>query len=330
MNSATLEHPRGPSIWLNERPWIDDESIDIDAHVDRHHAGLPLSVREALHQWRRDGYVVFRQVIPLDLIEALNRDLVHLQDHFKDYTVPVEIRGQQLSSSDLDKFPAEMAGVKINQFHCFSRAAALLGVNDAIAQFLAVIFQGPASVCQSLTFWKGSEQAVHIDYPYVRQQARLSYLAASWIPLEDVDPKSGPLAYYPGGHKIDKSGFFDWGDGSILYDEASTRNPVEFGHYLAQRMQQQAIEPVVFCPRMGDVLIWHGNLPHEGTAVQDPTLTRKSLVTHYTSEADLPAWMRNFAADGSPAGVFTPLAKSYRYPWFDSVPRLRTWEPDHD
>jgi ectoine hydroxylase-related dioxygenase (phytanoyl-CoA dioxygenase family) len=60
---------------------------------------------------------------------------------------------------------------------------------------------------QSLTFYKGSQQSIHVDYPYVRCQTQLAKLAASWIPLEDIHPESGPLVYYPGSHKTEISDF---------------------------------------------------------------------------------------------------------------------------
>ena len=71
----------------------------------------------------------------------------------------------------------------------------------------------PPVVMQSLTFQKGSEQPVQVDSPYVRCQAKLAHLAANWISLEHVSPQSGPLAYYPGSHRVEISGFFDWGVG---------------------------------------------------------------------------------------------------------------------
>jgi ectoine hydroxylase-related dioxygenase (phytanoyl-CoA dioxygenase family) len=219
-----------------------------------------------------------------------------------------------------------MTGVKLNYMQCFSRAAALLSLTPTVMDFLRHVFRGPASVCQSLTFWRGSEQAIHIDYPYVNQQTKLSYLAASWIPLEDVHLDAGPLAYYPGGHRIERSGFFDWGDGSIIMHEAATRTPSEFAEFLHKQMSRAGIERKIFTPKLGDVLIWHGNLPHEGTEVKNPALTRKSYVTHYTAEHTLPGWMRNFDRRRKRKGVFENGGYSYEYPWFNDVTKLPSWE----
>jgi ectoine hydroxylase-related dioxygenase (phytanoyl-CoA dioxygenase family) len=195
-----------------------------------------------------------------------------------------------------------------------------------VVDFLSHIFGGPAAVSQSLTFWRGSEQPIHIDYPYVRQQKRLAYVAASWTPLEDIHADAGPLRYYPGGHKPERSGFYDWGDGAIVYDaEVASRTPMDFAHYLWDRMRETSVEPVEFCPKRGDVLLWHGNLPHEGSKVKDPTLTRKSLVTHYTAHDDLPDWMRVPGAKALNRGVFANGACAYEYPWLVGRKKLPSW-----
>jgi ectoine hydroxylase-related dioxygenase (phytanoyl-CoA dioxygenase family) len=94
---------------------------------------------------------------------------------------------------------------------------------------------------------------------------------------------SHPLVYYPGSHKTEISDFFDWGDGSILFESDSKRQPHELSVYLAERMKNAGIEPEVFCPKKGDVFIWHGNLSHEGSKILNEELTRRSYVTHFTS-----------------------------------------------
>jgi phytanoyl-CoA hydroxylase len=316
----------GSDVWTDNVPWIDRPNADVAGYVSSLAQVPEYDLHEKLCHWRDYGFVIFEGVVPSDVIEHYLTDIRHLIDRYGDYEVPIEIRGTQMSSRDVDSFPEDMTGLKLNQMQCFSRAASLLSLTPRVQDFLSHVFQGPPSVCQSLTFWRGSEQAIHIDYPYVRQQTKLGYLAASWIPLEDVHPDAGPLAYYPGGHKTDKSGFFDWGDGSIIFTDESRHTPSDFATYLRDRMQSAGIQRQEFYPKRGDVLIWHGNLPHEGTAVRDPRRTRKSYVTHYTAEATLPDWMRNFDKNGQPVGVFENGGHSYRYRWFDGKSCLPSWE----
>lgn len=314
-----------PDDWTRDAPWIDADYPDIDGYVRSLEKKPSFDLAEKLKEWHEHGIVIFEGAVSVDRIDQYLEDIGVLIEDFKRYDVPIEIRGEQLSSLNLKSFPNDLTGIKLNQMQCFSRAAAELSLTPAVTEFLGHIFRAPASVCQSLTFWRGSEQPIHIDYPYVRQQKILSHLAATWIPLEDIDPNSGPLAYYPGGHKVSDSGFFDWGNGSIIYDEHSQRSPMDFADYLYRKMSEAGIDRREFCPRKGDVLIWHGNLPHEGTRVLNPALTRKSYVTHYTSEPTLPDWMRNYDKHGNPIGVFENGAYSYRYAWFDGKPSLPSW-----
>jgi len=315
-----------PNAWTADLPWIDRDDADIDRYVGGLKQRPAYDLAEKLRAWRDNGIVIFEGVVDRGLIDETLADIEAFKRDYPRYRIPLETRGKQIESEDLDRFPEEDTGVKINHLHCFSKAAARLSLTAPLVDFLAHIFGGPPSQLQSLTFWRGSQQPIHIDYPYVRQQKRLAFLAASWIPLEDIHPDSGPLGYYPGAHKFDKSGFFDWGGGSILHDEASARTPMEFAYYLWDRMEKTGMKRVEFHPRKGDALIWHGNLPHEGTPVKNPALTRKSYVTHYTLEKHMPEWMRPAFAEQRGAGVFENGGYSYRFPWFDGRPTLPSWK----
>lgn len=269
--------------WLDGRPWIDLPDADIDHYVDNLSEGAGFDLRRALHQWRKDGIVLFEGVVDAALIDALTSDIDYLREHYRDFDLLVETSGAQKHILDLTIEELNSPGLKFNSIHTISRAAARLSLTREVSVFLSHVFRDAPCAMQSLTFYKGSQQPIHIDYPYVRCQMPVAHLAASWIPLEDIHPDSGPLAYYPSSHDADVSGFFDWGDGSVLLEPESARTPIELSEYLAQRMRIAGVAPQVYCPRKGDVLVWHGNLSHEGTAIRNAALTRKSYVTHYTS-----------------------------------------------
>lgn len=48
------------------------------------------------------------------------------------------------------------------------------------------------------------------------------------------------------------------------------------------------MERLVFTPRKGDLLIWHSALVHGGMPRNDPALTRRSIVSHYTTREVYP------------------------------------------
>lgn len=274
--------------WLDGRPWIDRPDADIDRYVDDLSEGAGFDLRRALKQWRTDGVVLFEGVVERGLIDALTSDIEYLREHYRDFDLLVETAGMQKHILDLTVEELNSPGLKFNSIHTISRAAARLSLTREVSVFLSHVFRDAPCAMQSLTFYKGSQQPIHIDYPYVRCQMPIAHLAASWVPLEDIHPDSGPLAYYPSSHHEEISGFFDWGDGSILLEPDSSRTPIELSEYLAERMRLAGIPTRVYCPRKGDVLVWHGNLSHEGTAIRNAALTRKSYVTHYTSLAAYP------------------------------------------
>lgn len=308
--------------WMQERPWIDLPDADIDAYLDRLSEQADFDLRRALHQWRTDGVVLFENVVDPQLIDALIGDIEYLRAHHRDFDLLVETSGLQRHITDLTEEELNSPGLKFNSLYTISRAAAKLSLTREVSLFLSHVFNDSPCALQSLTFYKGSQQPIHIDYPYVRVQTPVSHLAASWIPLEDIHPDSGPLAYYPSSHHEDISGFFDWGDGSILFEPDSVRTPIELSEYLAERMRAAGVPPRVYCPRKGDALIWHGNLSHEGTAIRNPALTRKSYVTHYSS---MTAYPKAHLKPEAPEGGYIARQHNgvvYEYSWQSDLNQL--------
>ncbi|RDJ00437.1 hypothetical protein DVT68_06480 [Dyella solisilvae] len=297
--------------WMSSRTWIDLDGADVSGYLAKVSDRAGHDLEQKLSDWHSRGVVIFERAVDSALIEALLNDVEYLRRHHRDFELSAEIKGVQKDIATFTDEELDSDGVKFNSIHSISRAAGQLSLTPVVTEFLEHVFGSPACALQSLTFYRGSQQPAHVDYPYVRCQTKLAHLAASWIPLEDIHPDSGPLAYYPGSHQPEVSGFFDWGQGSILLEPASVRTPIEFSRYLEGRVQEAAIAPEVFLPKRGDVLIWHGNLIHEGTAINNPALTRKSYVTHYTSLSAYPKEHRRPNGDGLTLnGGF-----AYDYPW---------------
>jgi phytanoyl-CoA hydroxylase len=275
--------------WHLTIPWIDYPDADIDAYVAKVAQPEDYDLKAKLECWREHGVAIFEQAVDPSLLDALQDDLAYLMDHSGDFEVLVEHAGQQKPVCAYDRATlATMDRLKYCNIQTVSRAAARLSLTRSVTSFLSHIFMDVPCLLQSLLFNRGSQQPLHLDYPYVRTQRHLARMAASWIPLEDVHADSGPLAYYCGSQRPELLPFFDWGDGNIIMDETARRQPMEFSNYLYAEMARLKIKPKIFLPKRGDVLIWHAYLAHEGTAIRNPALTRKSYVTHYTSLASYP------------------------------------------
>ena len=182
---------------------------------------------------------------------------------------------------------------KFNNLILHSKIAAEISVTKEIIKFFRHIFHEPIVAVQSLTMWKGTQQPIHVDYPYVNTHTKISHQVASWIALEDIHTDAGPLMYWPGSHDINKVPPFEWNEaGNLMMDKSATRTPSEMCTYLESKIEKAGINGKIFLPKKGDALLWHGHLSHAGTAVKNLELSRKSHVTHYSSLSGFPTWKK--------------------------------------
>jgi ectoine hydroxylase-related dioxygenase (phytanoyl-CoA dioxygenase family) len=143
-----------------------------------------------------------------------------------------------------------------------------------VAILRSLVGGGDVAVCNSLNFERGSQQTYHFDTYYMPGPCTDGLVVTS-ICLEDVRPDAGPLTYYPGSHQIPPYRFSN-GALAAVPDEMD-----EATEYAYREIAARGLEAVDFHGRKGDVFIWHEQLYHGGRKIADPSLTRRSLVTHY-------------------------------------------------
>ncbi len=107
-------------------------------------------------------------------------------------------------------------------------------------------------------------------------------MVAAWVALEDIDPDAGPLQYYPGSNNIPPY-LFSHGKLNWVPEEMDG-----FTEYMDRKVAELGLSPKTYCPKKGDVLIWHPLLLHGGGKIKNPLLTRRSIVSHYFAAADYP------------------------------------------
>jgi ectoine hydroxylase-related dioxygenase (phytanoyl-CoA dioxygenase family) len=163
--------------------------------------------------------------------------------------------------------------------HAFFRSVLDAVFAPAIVRFLRFVFERHPICTQTLGFRKGSESGLHRDTSYVVVDQPMK-LAASWIALEDIHPGSGVLELISGGHRIPEylySGQFKHWNPSRDTVEDHQR----YHRAMTDDARKMGLALEAFVPKRGDVLIWSADLPHGGSTITDPNLTRKSLVAHY-------------------------------------------------
>jgi phytanoyl-CoA hydroxylase len=268
-------------------PWIDRDDADIDRYVEGLSALPPTKrahLRERLHDWRRDGYLILEQAIDHQLIDAYLSDLDELLSERNDSAALVNGPGHGVVPiRELSPEQLHQPQLRILDFHNASTAGKRIGLATPLVDLLEHLLGDTVVAMQSLTFTRGSQQATHQDFAYVIAGIP-SHLAAAWIALEDIHPDAGPVGYYRGSHRLPK---FDFGNGLFLTEESTKREP-EFSQYLDRESRARDLPFKELVVKKGDVLIWHCSLAHCGTPVRNDDLTRKSVVFHYSTPQAYP------------------------------------------
>src|SRR5437870_4490511 len=103
---------------------------------------------------------------------------------------------------------------RIHDLHSKLGVALDLYLHPALHRAAEMILGEPVVATQSLFFEYGSQQVLHRDSILV-PAGKFGHLVAAWIALEDIDPRSGALAYVPGSHLLP---FYEFEPGQVMFD----------------------------------------------------------------------------------------------------------------
>jgi ectoine hydroxylase-related dioxygenase (phytanoyl-CoA dioxygenase family) len=265
--------------------WIDrwDAEEILEDRVRRGRIGGELAKR--IGSFLRDGYVVIPEAVPTSLTMAIRDEL---DRYWADPPSGALIEARKGMKRALMTPEAKLRNRshKLLDVHAHSALVRQAAAAPAVVEFLQAIFDARPKAFQTLTFWRGSQQAIHKDTAYVRIASEPMHLAASWIALEDVARGSGELKYYVGSHRDPE---FLFGGQHKWMVEAPREHP----EYLASlRLDARRYKHPrrTFLAKEGDALIWHADLAHGGSRIWRRGSTRQSLVTHYTPAHDSPPY----------------------------------------
>jgi hypothetical protein len=249
----------------NDIPWMDNPTItkeQIQSHpnfqlFDAH-------TQQELINWPEKGYLIIPGVFT-QKADAINAEIEKLRaEHKVDFN---------------------FTGRKIMDAWNYSSLINEAFREEKILNILQFIFQKKPIPFQTINFQFGSEQKPHSDFIHMTTEP-MGYLSAQWIALEDIQPNSGELVYYPGSHKLNYVFSEDYatGNNALLIGE---HNYDRYEDKIESIIQQHNLQPHYFHAKKGDVLIWHANLLHGGSKINNPSLTRKSMVAHYYADGVL-------------------------------------------
>ena len=168
---------------------------------------------------------------------------------------------------------------KLNHLYLYDPRVFDLLYSEKFYGILAELLQDKPVVFNGLNMEHGTEQRMHIDTFYMPPRS-FSKMVATWIALEDIDPDSGPLNYVPKSHHI-PAYHFSHGEIWAKHDEMPA-----FDAYYEKELAERGLVTRKFCPKKGDVFIWHAQLYHGGGAINNRSLSRRSMVNHFWTYND--------------------------------------------
>ncbi len=242
---------------------------------------------EQKQAWEKDGYLLLEGFYSHSEIDHINALIDRLwKDRKKldaQYVIDIFVETDEERRVYFADAPANarQSPYKLNDLYLSREEIREMVIGARLAPILRELLEGSPMVCNSLNFEFGSQQDYHFDTFYMPSPTP-NKMVASWIALENATPDNGPLSYYPGSHKIAPYKFSS-GSTIIVNDEMPS-----FRDYIYSEIDKLALTPTTLLANKGDVLIWHSQLFHGGSPINDKSKTRKSLVTHYFTTEDFP------------------------------------------
>lgn len=276
-----------PREFDRHSPWIDsdDRKFEQGMQERKQAARIDAAMESRVRFFREHGWLRLEQAVPHALIDQLLEDIESAWRDLPPQCVLNKDLGEPVLMHQMASQPRfRNTSVRYLDFHNASEAAAEIMMLPAVLQFAGICFDEPIAAMQTLLFENGTQQADHQDFAFVHS-LRPACLMGAWVALEDARTDAGPLFYWDRSHREVPKYVFE--DGSVLA-EGNGPHVRAFEKYLGDACRERGLERLVFTPRKGDLLIWHSALVHGGMPRNNRALTRKSMVSHYTTQAAYP------------------------------------------
>ena len=250
-------------------PWLDQpDALD---RIERKLRQGEINAEEAeqCRYWAAHGYIIIPGLIGSAILDDV-------WDAYEKGVQSGKIGLQRDSAGEGDPYPGRFLNPhkKVGAFCRILKHPGLLG-------WIRLLMEREPRPLQTITSHKGSQQGLHSDSIHMTTYP-LGYLTAAWIAFEDIHPDSGPLEYYPGSHRLPYVFSKDVGITERDFKQnGCTSYQAKYEPYVRELIARHGLEPEHFHARKGDVLIWHANLIHGGSARRDLRLSRRALVCHF-------------------------------------------------
>jgi ectoine hydroxylase-related dioxygenase (phytanoyl-CoA dioxygenase family) len=241
--------------------------------------------------WTQRGYSVLPSFYSEDEISRIEEARANSWNgHAERLVVEDLVTGERLLLADVSPEARRSHRFKVNDEYLESSQIRWAALNERIIPILAELLGHRPVLCNSLALAHGSAQPYHADSLFMTPRTD-GHLIAIWVALEDCHPDAGPLLYYPGSQLIPPYRFSNGGRHLVPDEEPQWRT------YMDREIDARGLSLEKFAARKGDVFIWSANLLHGGAPIKNTSLTRKSIVFHFHSEADTRATFSPLVAE---------------------------------
>ena len=244
-------------------PWLDQEDpiLQLKNHTD--FQALDEKLQKELTRFVEEGYMILEGFYSEEEVDTLNKEIKALMAAGKtDYNYT----GRKV----MDAFRLSSV-VDRSYFR-----------NPRLIKLLEFIMGRKIVPFQTINFTEGSEQRAHSDSIHMTTEPP-GYLIASWTALEDISAGSGPLFYYPGSHRLPFVSCQDYLSGNTTFT-IGDKSYKRYEDKIEELLKNEVFEKKYFLAKKGDVLLWHANLLHGGSPIEQKESSRKSMVAHYFCE----------------------------------------------
>ncbi|MEB3065743.1 phytanoyl-CoA dioxygenase family protein [[Mycobacterium] zoologicum] len=273
--------------------WIDQANALDLIHGKYELGAITADEARDLESLVQDGYVVLKNAVPNVILDRATEVLeAAYEGRYPQvlFECGLVAPGQIAWHEQMTEVPA-----KALDLHWYFDQIRDLGFAPAVARFLHLLFERPASASQSLGFYRGSAQPMHQDSAYVAYSIPQQFSAA-WFALEDVKPDAGELEYFVESHRklpefVHAGRFKNITDAHLVDVSADILREEDAKHAKAivSESERLLLKRISFMAKRGDVLIWHSELAHGGRPISN-RVSRKSVVFHYSPSEIVPLY----------------------------------------
>jgi phytanoyl-CoA hydroxylase len=229
--------------------------------------------------YAKHGYVVIRDVVPIDRCRAANAafdvEVKHDPRPFYRLSGTPEVHERTPEGYMRDGI-RDVQDLDRHRYGRFRQASLDVVTDPTLHTVAAAVLGERAKIVQTMYFEGNPATQPHQDSYYL-DASPIGTMTAAWIACEDIDAGAGRFYVCPGSHRLD------------LPRNAGDHNIAEHhDRYLTavtDAMRDRPLEVRAPVMRTGDVLLWSALTVHGSLATATPDVSRRSFTAHLVADS---------------------------------------------